>query len=89
VNVPVPVPKPEGLSFSDFTEFLYTAFFIARFPPGVPGRVQALEPLLFENASPGVRAAWKAAAETALRLAPQVRTADLPVGPNAMYQQTR
>ena len=79
----IPVPKPEGLSLSDFTEFIYTAFFAARFPPGMPGRVPALEPLAFENASPGVRAAWKAAAETALKLAPQVRTDNA----NAMNQQ--
>lgn len=81
----VPVPKPEGLGLSDFTEFLYTAFFAARFPPGVPGRVPAIEPLLFEDASPGVKAAWKACALKALQLAPQVRAADVPAGADAMY----
>lgn len=81
----VPVPKPEGLSLSDFTEFLYTAFFASRFPPESGVDVNPL----FEDMSPCVRAAWRSAAETALRLAPQVRTAYLraPVGPNAMYHQ--
>jgi hypothetical protein len=78
VPVPIPVPKPEGLSLFDFTEFLYTAFIASRFGP-------FFEPLAFEDSSPGVRGAWKCAALEALKLAPQVRVADLPVGPNAMY----
>jgi hypothetical protein len=73
----VTVPKPEGLSLSDFTEFIYTAFIASRFGPA-PAQ-------LFEDASPGVRLAWRAAAETALKLAPQVRAAVIAVGPNAMY----
>jgi hypothetical protein len=82
----VPVPNPEGLSLSGFTEFLYTAFFASRFPPGMPGRVPALEPLAFENASPGVRLAWRAAAEQALKLAPLVKTDS---AGNAMYQRAQ
>lgn len=81
----VPVPKPEGLSLSDFTEFLYNAFFASRFPSasGAP------EPMPIQQASPGIRLAWRAVAETALKLAPQVRAAELPAGPTAMYQQPR
>jgi hypothetical protein len=82
----VPVPQPQGIGFPDFAEALYAAYYAARFPAGSigPGRVLKVEPLIFEDASPDVRAAWTAVGNKALELAPQVRAA---TGPNAMYQQ--